>query len=140
VVIVDPRRQFASSERFPQADDLVRLWPDEGLRTVGLTPGTAVAVLSHDPKLDDPALLVALRSQAAYVGALGSEQAAANRRRRLLAAGLKEDEIARLHAPIGVRGLGDSPEEIALGILTEIVATPGLTVGQAAERGQCRLA
>ena len=140
VVIVDPRRQFASPERFPLADDLVRLWPDEGLRTVGLTPATAVAVLSHDPKLDDPALVVALRSQASYVGALGSERATANRRRRLLDAGLKNEEIARLHAPIGVRGLGDSPEEIALGILTEIVATPGLTVGQRAQGVQSRMA
>lgn len=140
VLIIDPRRQFASPERFPQADELVRLWPDEALRSVGLTPATAVTVLSHDPKLDDPALMVALRSEAAYVGALGSLQATANRRRRLLAAGLTEDELARLHAPIGVQGLGDSPEEIALGILTEIAATTGLKISQPTHLGQRRKA
>jgi xanthine dehydrogenase accessory factor len=126
VIIVDPRRQFASPERFPQADNLVLLWPDEGLRSVGLTQATAVAVLSHDPKLDDPALLVALRSEAAYIGALGSGQSAASRRRRLLAAGVQEEELARLHTPIGIDGLADTPEEIALGILAQIAATPGL--------------
>lgn len=130
VIIVDPRRRFASPERFPQADDLLRLWPDEALRSVGLTPATAVAVLSHDPKLDDPALLVALRSEAAYIGALGSLRATAMRRQRLLEAGLTEGELARLHAPIGVQGLGDSPEEIALGILAEIGAMPGLRSSQ----------
>jgi xanthine dehydrogenase accessory factor len=126
VVLVDPRRQFATRERFPEADDLVLMWPDEGLRSVGLTPTTAVAVLSHDPKLDDPALLVALRSEAAYVGALGSGQTAANRRRRLLAAGLQESEIARLRTPIGIKGLSETPGEIALGILAQIASTPGV--------------
>jgi xanthine dehydrogenase accessory factor len=70
VVVIDPRRRFATSERFPEADALLMQWPDEGLRAAGLNPSTAVAVLSHDPKLDDPALLVALRSPAGYVGAL----------------------------------------------------------------------
>jgi xanthine dehydrogenase accessory factor len=138
VMIVDPRRQFATPERFPEADGLIQLWPDEGLRSIGLTPATAVAVLSHDPKLDDPALMMALRSQAAYIGALGSSQASASRRQRLLAAGIKEEELARLHAPIGIHGLGDSPEDIALGILAEIASTPGLLMGQRMKRDQCR--
>jgi len=122
VVVIDPRRRFATSDRFPEADALLTQWPDEGLREAGLNPSTAVAVLSHDPKLDDPALLAALRSPAGYVGALGSRRTHAQRRRRLLEAGLKEEELARLHAPIGLDLGGASPEEIALSILSEIVA------------------
>jgi xanthine dehydrogenase accessory factor len=122
VVVVDPREVFASTQRFPEADVIERSWPDEGLLRVGLTSATAVAALSHDPKLDDPALLVALRSQAFYVGALGSLRTNEQRRSRLLAAGLTEEELDRLHAPIGLNlGRGD-PEAIALGILAEVVA------------------
>ena len=123
VVVIDPRRRFATSERFPEADALLTQWPDEGLRGAGLNPSTAVAVLSHDPKLDDPALLAALRSPAGYVGALGSRRTNARRRSRLLEAGLSEQELARLHAPIGLDLGGGSPEEIALSILAEIVAS-----------------
>jgi len=123
VVVIDPRRRFATSERFPEADALLIQWPDEGLRAVGLCSSSAVAVLSHDPKLDDPALLAALRSPAGYVGALGSPRNHAQRRRRLLEAGLKEAELDRLHAPIGLDLGGDSPEEIALSILAEVVRT-----------------
>jgi xanthine dehydrogenase accessory factor len=123
VVVIDPRRRFATSERFPEADALLTQWPGEGLRGVGLNPSTAVAVLSHDPKLDDPALLAALRSPAGYVGALGSRRTNARRRSRLLEAGLKEEELDRLHAPIGLDLGGGSPEEIALSILAEIIAS-----------------
>jgi xanthine dehydrogenase accessory factor len=123
VVVIDPRRRFATSERFPEADALLTQWPDQGLRAAGLNPSTAVAVLSHDPKLDDPALLAALRSPAGYVGALGSRRTHARRRSRLLEAGLNEEELERLHAPIGLDLGGASPEEIALSILAEIVAS-----------------
>jgi len=123
VVVIDPRRRFATSERFPEADALLTKWPDEGLRVAGLNPSTAVAVLSHDPKLDDPALLAALRSPAGYVGALGSRRTHARRRSRLLETGLTEVELERLHAPIGLDLGGDSPEEIALSILAEVVRT-----------------
>jgi xanthine dehydrogenase accessory factor len=122
VVVVDPRAAFATRERFPQADAIDSSWPDEALRRVGVTPATALAVLSHDPKLDDPALLVALRSPAFYVGALGSSRTNEQRRSRLLAAGLKPDELSRLHAPIGIGSWRNAPETIALGILAEIVA------------------
>jgi xanthine dehydrogenase accessory factor len=122
VVIVDPRRTFATRARFPEADSLIGLWPDEALRQIGLNVSTAVAVLSHDPKLDDPALRVALPSLAFYVGALGSEATNELRRRRLLEAGLKEEELARLHAPIGIDVGSVSPEEIAVSILAEVVA------------------
>jgi xanthine dehydrogenase accessory factor len=122
VVIVDPRKAFATRERFPEADRLIHEWPDVGLRNAGLTAGTAVAVLSHDPKLDDPALLVAARSPAYYVGALGSQRTQSLRRQRLAAAGLREDEIARIHGPIGLDLGGREPAEVALSILAEIVA------------------
>ena len=122
VAIVDPRKAFATRERFPEADRLVHEWPDAGLQTLGLTSGTAVAVLSHDPKLDDPALLVALPSPAFYVGALGSRRTQDLRRRRLVEAGLSESEIDRLHGPIGLDLGGREPAEVALSILAEIVA------------------
>jgi xanthine dehydrogenase accessory factor len=122
VVVVDPRRAFGTPARFPLADELVSEWPDTGLRAIGLTGSTAVAVLSHDPKLDDPALLVALRSPAFYVGALGSAETNRQRRERLTEAGVTEAEMSRLRAPIGLPLGGRAPEEIALSILAEIVA------------------
>ncbi len=135
VVIVDPRRAFATPERFPEADALVTSWPDEALRQVGLTPTSAVAALSHDPKLDDPALMVALRSPAFYVGALGSRRTQALRRQRLLQAGLSQEELSRLHGPLGLDIGGQSPGEIALSILAEIVS-----VRSARARGQTTVA
>jgi xanthine dehydrogenase accessory factor len=123
VIVIDPRTVFTTAERFPEVDAIDHSWPDEGLRKAGLTPATAVAILSHDPKLDDPALLVALRSPAFYVGALGSAESQAQRRARLLAAGLTEAEVGRLRGPIGLDLGRHDPESIALGILAEIVAT-----------------
>lgn len=122
LVIVDPRRAFGTSDRFPQADQVTNLWPDKALLAIGLTPSTAVVVLSHDPKIDDPALLVALRSDAFYVGALGSERTQRLRRERLLAQGIAPAQLARMRAPIGLALGGRAPEEIALSILAEIVA------------------
>ena len=129
VVILDPRRGFATAERFGEADEVLHEWPEEGLRHIALSPTTAVAVVSHDPKLDDPALMAALRSPAGYVGALGSRATNAARRKRLAEAGLTEAEWDRLHAPIGIPELGESPQAIALGILTEIASTPTLRAG-----------
>jgi xanthine dehydrogenase accessory factor len=120
-VIVDPRRAFGSPERFAHADRLVQAWPDEALRGLEVTERTAIAVLTHDPKLDDPALLAALRSRAFYVGALGSRTTQARRRTRLLEAGLTEAQLARLHAPIGLDIGAQTPEEVALAIMGEIV-------------------
>lgn len=122
-VVVDPRSAFGSAARFAHADRLVDAWPDDALRGLEISPSTAVAVLSHDPKLDDPALLVALRSSAFYVGALGSAKTQAKRRARLQEAGLSEAELARLHGPIGLPLGGRSPEEIALAVMAQIVAT-----------------
>jgi xanthine dehydrogenase accessory factor len=121
-VIVDPRRAFGSQERFPSVDRLVQSWPDEALTELGLGRTSAVAVLTHDPKLDDPALMVALPGPAFYVGALGSRKTQAKRRVRLLEAGLSEAQLDRLHGPIGLDIGAQSPEEIALAIMAEIVA------------------
>jgi xanthine dehydrogenase accessory factor len=121
-VVVDPRTAFANRERFPHADRLVAAWPGEALAEVGLHRSTAVAVLTHDPKLDDPALTIALRSAAFYVGALGSARTQAKRRTRLREAGLTDEQLDRLRAPIGLDLGGRSPEEIALAVLAEVVA------------------
>ncbi len=121
-IVVDPREAFGSAARFPHADRLVSKWPDRALEEIGLDRSTAVAVLAHDPKLDDPALLTALRSDAFYVGALGSSRTQEKRQARLREAGLPEDALARLYAPIGLDLGGRSPEEIALSVIAQIVA------------------
>jgi xanthine dehydrogenase accessory factor len=121
-IVVDPRRVFGNEERFRNADRLLSGWPDDALGQIGLNTQTAVAVLTHDAKLDDPALRVALPSPAFYVGALGSRKTQEKRRARLLEAGLTEEHLARLHAPIGLDLGGRSPEEIALAVMGQIVA------------------
>jgi len=122
-IVVDPRKAFGNDVRFPpgSVDQLVQAWPDEALAQIPLTRGTAVAMLTHDPKLDDPALKLALPSRAFYVGALGSRNTQAKRRQRLLADGLTEAHLDRLHGPIGLDLNAATPEEIALSILAEIV-------------------
>jgi xanthine dehydrogenase accessory factor len=121
-VVVDPRAAFGNRERFPDVDELRNEWPDEALRSLELHAGTAVAVLTHDPKIDDPALETALPSSAFYVGALGSKATHEKRRKRLIGAGLTESQVERLHAPIGLDLGGRRPEEIALAVMAEIVA------------------
>lgn len=120
--LVDPRTAFATAERFPHVDHLIHQWPDEALPEIGLTNETNVVVVTHDPKLDDPALMVALPSPARYVGALGSPKTHAKRVERLLAEGLAQEYVDRLHAPIGLDIGGRTPTEIALSIVAEIVA------------------
>ncbi len=120
-LVIEPRAAFASPERFPRAEAVLDGWPDEALAGLDLNPTTAVAVLTHDPKLDDPALCAALPSRAFYVGALGSRATHERRRARLLAAGLSEEHLARLHAPIGLPLGGRSPEEIALSVMAQVV-------------------
>jgi xanthine dehydrogenase accessory factor len=123
VIVVDPRRAFGDPARFPMADRVVAEWPAEALAAIGLTPSTAVTAVSHDPKIDDPALITALRSPAFYIGALGSAETNRQRRTRLMEAGVKEADLARLRAPIGLNLGGRAPAEIALAVLAEIVAT-----------------
>ncbi len=122
-VVVDPRGVFGSEERFPHVSKLVREWPDDALRALGLNRASAVATLSHDPKLDDPALEVALPSDAFYVGALGSRRTHDKRRHRLLERGVTAEELERLHAPIGMSIGSRTPQEIALSVMAQIVAT-----------------
>jgi xanthine dehydrogenase accessory factor len=121
--VCDPRSQFATPERFPDAEEVVVAWPDDAFaRLGGIDRATYVAILTHDPKLDDAALSIALRSDAAYVGAMGSRRAQAQRRERLLAAGLDEELLERVAAPIGLDLGAVSPEETALSIMAEVVA------------------
>ncbi|HSQ03785.1 MAG TPA: XdhC family protein [Burkholderiales bacterium] len=119
VTVIDPRRAFASAERFPGVT-LVHTWPDEALQQLKLDATSAVVTLTHDPKLDDPALIVALGSAAFYVGALGSTRTHAKRVARLTEAGLG-DKVSRIHAPVGLDLGGRAPREIAVSILAEVI-------------------
>jgi xanthine dehydrogenase accessory factor len=121
--VCDPRSQFATRERFPDAEEVIAAWPDEAFARIGgIDRATYVAVLTHDPKLDDAALELALRSEAPYVGAMGSRRAQAQRRERLLAAGLDDELLDRVAAPIGLDLGALTPEETALSIMAEVVA------------------
>ena len=122
VVVVDARSAFATEERFPDADELIVGWPDEVADRLVLAASDAVVVLAHDPKLDDPALLLAFRAGCRYIGALGSRSTQAERRERLAAAGVGEADIARLHGPIGLDLGGRDPAETALAIMAEVIA------------------
>jgi xanthine dehydrogenase accessory factor len=121
-IVVDPRSAFGNEARFPHVDRLIQSWPQEAFQQIPLTRSTAVAMLTHDPKLDDPALKIALPSPAFYVGALGSKTTQAKRRQRLLEEGLTEEQLERLHGPIGLEIGAGTPEEIAMSIMAEIVA------------------
>jgi xanthine dehydrogenase accessory factor len=123
VIVVDARGRFASPERFPKADEIVISYADEYLARTRVDASTYVVVLTHDPKLDDPALIHALRTDARYVGAIGSRKTHAGRVERLREAGLTDDQIARIHAPIGLDIDAKNPEEIALAIAAEMIAT-----------------
>jgi xanthine dehydrogenase accessory factor len=122
VTIIDPRTAFATPERFPDAPVLAE-WPDAVLPDVGIDQYTAVVALTHDPKIDDPALTAALRSKCFYIGALGSRKTHERRVQRLTASGFTEADLARIHAPIGLDIGAVSPAEIAVSILAEIVAS-----------------
>jgi xanthine dehydrogenase accessory factor len=121
--VVDPRARFAQPARFPDAEQVVAAWPEEAFQRLGgIDRATAIAVLTHDPKLDDAALVLALRSNAGYIGAMGSRRAQAKRRERLLAKGIEDAEMERISAPIGLDLGALTAEETALSIMGEIVA------------------
>ena len=126
-VVIDPRSAFGNEERFPNVDQLIQKWPQEAFQQIPLTRSTAVAMLTHDPKLDDPALKIALPGPAFYVGALGSKTTQAKRRKRLLDEGITEAQLNRLHGPIGLEIGAGTPEEIAMSIMAEIVAARNKT-------------
>ena len=121
-VVVDGRPAFATPARFPDADRLVVGWPDEVADEIGLGGPDAVAVLTHDVKFDEPAIVEALRRGCRYVGAVGSRKTQSDRQARLRAAGVGEEELARLRGPIGLDLGGRSPAETALAIMAEVVA------------------
>ncbi len=129
VTIVDPRGGFVSEERFQDVTILPK-WPDDALIELGIDHRTAIVTLTHDPKIDDPALHVALRSPAFYVGCLGSTRTHGKRVERLSKDGLSQREIHRIHGPIGLDISAKSPAEIAISILAEVT--------QALRRGDTR--
>src|SRR5213079_2058428 len=121
VTIVDPRTAFASVERFPDVK-VIADWPDQALPPLGIDRYTAFVALTHDPKIDDPALTHALERDCFYIGALGSKKTHARRIERLKAQGLSDDALARIHAPIGLAIGAVSPAEIAVAIMGQITA------------------
>lgn len=121
-IVIDPRTAFATPERFAHADELITQWPAEALEGIRLTEATCLAVLSHDLKIDLPALEIALASPARYIGALGSKKTHAKRVAALEESGHDEAAIARIHSPIGLDLGGRKAEEIALSVIAEVVA------------------
>lgn len=120
--VVDSRSAFATPERFPHVDELVTQWPADALIELGIDESTCIVVLTHDEKLDNPALEVAVRSPARYIGALGSKRTHAKRVTALKEEGVSDEQIARIHAPIGLDLGGRKPDEIAVSIIAEIVS------------------
>jgi xanthine dehydrogenase accessory factor len=131
-VVVDARSAFATPERFGHADQLIIQWPADALPAIGIDEATCIAVLTHDEKIDIPALAIAARSPARYIGALGSQKTHARRLPALRELGLTDTQIARIHAPIGLAIGARRPEEIAVAIIAQIVAVVNGT--QNAER------
>jgi xanthine dehydrogenase accessory factor len=120
--VIDPRKAFGNIERFPHVDRLVREWPEEFLQRFPWDQGTYLVVVSHDDKLDVPALAIGCQHEARYIGALGSKKTFAKHVRELKEAGITDEQITRIHSPIGVDIAARGPEEIALAIITEMVA------------------
>lgn len=121
-IVIDPRRAFGNEERFPDVDQLIQAWPQEAFQNLELTTETAIASLTHDPKIDDPAIKIALASPAFYIGALGSKKTHTERKARLRAANVPEAHLEKIHGPIGLTIGAETPEEIAVAIMAEIVA------------------
>jgi xanthine dehydrogenase accessory factor len=127
VTVCDPRGVFLTRERFPDADELVREWPHEFLASAPVDERTAICVLTHDEKFDVPALKVALGGPARYIGAMGSRRTTERRRARLLEEGVTEEQLARVHAPIGLSIGSRTPEEVAVAIGAQIVQVANLS-------------
>ncbi len=134
--VIDPRARFATPERFPDALEVIAAWPEEAVaRLGGIDPATSIVVLTHDPKLDDAALQLALQSPARFIGAMGSRRAQAKRRERLVELGFGDSEIERISAPVGLDLGAIAREETSLSIMAEVVATRhGRDGGRLAER------
>ena len=122
-VVIDPRPAFADAARFdPAPDQILDGWPDEVIERYELTSDTYAVLLSHNPRIDDPALKLLLKSQCRYIGALGGRKTQSARRERMRDAGFSADEIDRIHGPVGLDIGAAGPAEIALSIISEIVA------------------
>lgn len=124
VTVVDPRGAWATTQRFPGVK-VIQDWADEAFQAMGLDTSTAVVTLTHDPKLDDPALESALKSDVFYIGALGSRRTHAKRKERLAEVGITEEMFARVHGPVGLNIGAKSPAEIAVSILGQIIEVRG---------------
>jgi xanthine dehydrogenase accessory factor len=121
--VIDGRQKFLTKERFPEADELIEAWPDEIVeQNVKIDANTYIVILTHDEKFDGPALDVSLPSPARYIGAIGSKTTTANRNERLRKAGVSEEDIARIHGPIGIPIGAKEPAEIAISIMAQILA------------------
>ena len=121
ISIIDPRGYFASEQRFPKIK-VFNKWPDEAFKEIKTNNNTALIALTHDPKIDDPAIQYALKNKFYYIGALGSKKTHANRCERLKAAGFSDDDISSIHGPIGIKLGGKSAPEIALSIIAQLVS------------------
>ena len=121
-IVIDPRAVFATSDRFPQVDQLMVEWPEDAFEKLTINEATYIVTLSHDSKLDNPALEMALRSRARYVGAIGSKRTHQKRIAALKEMGVADEQIARIHGPIGLSIGAKGAEEIAVSIIAEIVA------------------
>ena len=130
-IVIDGRTAYITRERFPNADQLVVGWPDEVADQISLSRDDFVAILSHDVKFDEPAIIEAFRRGCRYVGAIGSKKTQAERRQKLRQQGVSEADLARLHGPIGLDLGGRAPAETALAILAEVVATRYAAGGKA---------
>ena len=122
VTVIDARAKFATRERFPDADELIVAWPDEAMAKIRLDPSTYVVILTHDPKFDLPALRSVLGKDVGYIGAIGSRKTNQNRFDKLRAEGFTEEQLARVHGPIGLDLGSRGADETALGIIAEVTA------------------
>jgi xanthine dehydrogenase accessory factor len=138
-IVADARGKFATKERIPSADDLIVEWPEEALARVAPDHQTAVVVLTHDDKFDEPALKAALETEAFYIGALGSRRNQERRRERLLAAGVSEEALERISGPCGLDIGADSQEETAVSILAEILAVRAKREGGPLQKAKQRI-
>lgn len=138
-IVVDPRARFATVERVPSADELAVEWPDVALERLGLDEGTAVVVLAHEDRIDLPALAAALAGGAFYVGVIGSRRTQARRREGLLELGVTDDDLERLHGPIGLDVGAETPTETAVAILAEILAVRSGKAGGSLREGSGRI-
>ena len=121
IIVIDPRGYFATEQRFPDME-ILNKWPDEAFKEIETNSSTALIALTHDPKIDDPALQHALKKKFYYIGALGSKKTHANRCERLKESGFNKDEINSIHGPIGIKLGGKSAPEIALSIIAQLVS------------------